>query len=101
MDGVLAVKEEYMFLDNDPFDFVAPNRQLVFEPELREKMTGARFARLTALLAANLDQTSVRQPDEFRQMIQHHRPAKRFRQRRDEQPMIPPRHTARNRSRRV
>src|SRR6266481_1879014 len=84
-----------MLLQHDSFDFVAPDRQMVFKPKFRDEMSDVlRFLRLASFLSPDLDYSTVCKPDVFGQMIQHHHPAKGSRQGRNQQPVISPRYTA-------
>src|SRR5580765_4663836 len=89
-----------MLFQHDSFDFVTPDRQMVFEPKLRDEMSDVlRFLRLAAFFASDLDGPAVWKPDVFREMIQHYHSAKGSGHGGNEQAVISPRHTAANCSR--
>ena len=70
MDCVLAIKKKHMLLQHDSFDLVSPNRQMILQAKLRDKMPHVlRFLGLAAFLSANLDQMAVGESNVFGEMV--------------------------------
>src|SRR5438034_11566758 len=102
MDGVLAVKEQNIFLECDVFDVVAPDRELVLEPKFmcRVERDGA-LLRIGRIRAAYLEPPAIGEAKELGNVIEHDRASKWRRQRGDQQSVISPRDASGNGSRGV
>ena len=95
MNRVLAVKEKDVFFDYNAVQFVSPNRQMIFQPELFNHRAAARIER-TIVCATQFDAFAVRQADAFTEVIEHHHAAEGFWKRGDEKAVVSPAYRTRN-----
>ena len=94
-DRVLHVRQQHALLEGHVADLVAPDRQAPFEAKLGKVLDTVQVELAAdALLAAEMHGLAVRQPQPFREVIEHHAAPERARQRGDEQAVIAPRSDA-------
>src|SRR4051812_34041836 len=69
MDGILKIRHHEALLDLDAVDVVAPERDLVFQPELGQIIGALRFIGMAWFGAAELNQLMPGQKEAFLEVI--------------------------------
>ncbi len=102
MDRVLLVQQDNTFFQHPILDRPAPDGQADLQVEGAEEFDAVQVEGSAGrLLAAQAHRSSVRQPDLFGQVVEHHDAAQGRRQRGHEQAVIAARTHAGNRGRRI
>ena len=99
---VLQVAHQHALFDLQALDLVVPDGQSFFEPETREVLRAVELASLAGVVKSReRDHATVGPAELLPEVVEHHRPAERCRQRRNQQRVVTPRQGARNGARRV